>query len=100
MTTYPQDTTDWVGSCQPLPTPETVYTVHKDAQGLVFLFVDRNGNERVLYTWADGGVSFHWNSTYAKEGSTPYTGDVPEPLHRLVESWRMYLDATVERETG
>ena len=98
MTTYPQDTTDWVGKGWHEPTPETVYTVHKDAQGLVFLFVDRNGNERVLYTWADGGVSFHWNSTYAKEGSTPYTGDVPEPLHRLVESWRMYLDATVEKE--
>lgn len=98
MTTYPASDTDWVGKCWHEPTPETVYTVHKDAQGLVFLFVDRNGNERVLYTWADGGVSFHWNSTYAKEGSTPYTGDVPEPLHRLAESWRMYLDATVENE--
>ena len=97
MTTYPQDA-DWVG--KNWHTTRTKMTVHKDSDGIAFLYHDINGSVHALWIWKDGGVSFHWglhpNSVahYAAE----YDGPIDPHLLKLAGSWLEYLDAAVEKE--
>jgi len=97
MTTYPQDA-DWVG--KGWHTTRTKMTVHKDSDGVVFLYHDINGVVHALWTWKDGGISFRWglhpNSVahYAVE----YDGPIDPHLLKLAGSFLEYLDAVIEKE--
>jgi hypothetical protein len=84
----------------PKLTMNTTMTIHKDSAGIVFLYHDINGSVHALWTWKDGGTSFHWDlhPNSVTDYTIEYDGPVNPHLLKLAGSWLEYLDATVEKE--
>lgn len=100
MTTYPQDTTDWTGKGWHAQPSQTTMTIHKDSDGVVFLYRDINGVVHSLWTWKDGGVSFRWglHPNSVAHYTVEYDGPIDPHLLKLADAWQEYLDAVIEKE--
>ena len=96
MTTYPLEAVDWIDKGWHTAPPKP-YKVYRDNEGYAILFRDCNGRKHVLFTRADGKITFQWRTARPAHDDMQTT-DASPALLKLADAWQEYLDAVVEKE--